>query len=180
VSSEPCSTPRETALRTPYTTLGREHADAAIDSLSHLDPATSLLVIPCSATKTCGGTAQRGLGLCDVLPKAQADRLRKARQAVHDRAGIDESHLMPAWQRYSGTFFAAASGDLGHAIANGANIAILSGGYGAVLATEPIGMYDARFKLTWWPGDVVGDSIAEYARVRGLGTIIAFLAASTD
>ena len=81
---------------------------------------------------------------------------------------------MPAWQRYSGTFFGAASPDLGAAVANDANIVILSGGYGAVLATEPIGTYEARFKVSWWPDNIVADAIAAYALARGLRTITAF------
>jgi hypothetical protein len=87
---------------------------------------------------------------------------------------------MPAWQRYAGTFFSVAAADLGLAVATSMNVVILSGGYGAVLATEPIGMYDARFKLSWWPSNVVGDSIGAYALARGLNTLVAFLAASTD
>jgi hypothetical protein len=33
----------------------------------------------------------------------------------------------------------------------GAHVIILSGGYGAVLASEPIGFYDAPLKPAWWP-----------------------------
>lgn len=87
---------------------------------------------------------------------------------------------MPAWRRYSGSLYASAGAEIGRALGAGIHVAILSGAYGAVLAGEPIGQYDCRFQIRWWPNAVVGHCLASYAQVQGLSSVVAFLAATTD
>ena len=151
-----------------------------VEEVARLDPMATLIVIPCSGSKRSGGTSQSAPGLCDALDAEEERQLRDARRRVGARAGVEERQLLPAWQRYAGTLYQAASSDLGRAVSGGGHVAILSGGYGAVLADEPIGQYDARFRLSWWPDQVVGRALGALARARGLSSMVAFLAASTE
>ena len=46
----------------------------------------------------------------------------------------------------------------------GAHIIILSGGYGAALAGELIGMYDAPLNPAWWANRILERSLIAYAQ----------------
>ncbi len=156
-------------------------SSSQLSDIAQLDPAKTLLVIPCSGSKTCGGNTTDGAaGLCDVLAPAEAGALNAARERVRTRAGVDERQRMPARLRYTGSFYEIAPRDLSHALAGGAHAVILSGGYGALLPDEPIGHYDAAFRISWWPEAVVARSVAAYAQQQQLTSIVAFLAKSTD
>ena len=108
---------------------------------------TTLLVIPCSNAKARNDTAtERGASLIDALAPPLATELRETRKNVAQRISIDESTLMPAWRRYDGALYRSSQGALGELLQQGTHIIILSGGYGAVLAEEPIGLYDTVLK----------------------------------
>ncbi len=62
----------------------------------------------------------------------------------------------------------------------GAHVIILSGGYGAVLATEPIGRYDARLERSCWPDRVIERVLANYAERQSLRFVRAFASRTTD
>jgi hypothetical protein len=157
---------------------------SGLSDIAQLDPARTLLVIPCSGSKTRGGntsgSTSESAGLCDVVPPAEGRALRAARERVRTRAGVDERQRMPARLRYTGSFYVTAARDLSRALAGGAHVVILSGGYGALLPDEPIGYYDAAFRISWWPEAVVARGVAAYAKQQQLASVVAFLAKSTD
>jgi len=145
-----------------------------------VDLATTLLVIPCSARKRGGGIpGMEGRTLLDDLPSELADGLRAARAMNAGEAGVDESLLLPAFRRYSGTFYEAAGDTIRQAIAAGWHILILSGGYGLVRADEPIGDYDAALQVRRWPGNVIQDSLTVYSRRHGLCQAVVFAGKAT-
>lgn len=57
---------------------------------------------------------------------------------------------------------------------------IISGGYGAVLGAEPIGRYDAKFRASAWPDDLIERCLAAYVSRRHISEVVAFAAATTD
>jgi hypothetical protein len=88
--------------------------------------------------------------------------------------------MVPAWRRYAGGFYSVASPVLRDATAKGAHVLILSGGYGVVLATEPIGDYDRPFHSGDWPDLLVSGCLAAYAERFELASVIAIAARSTN
>jgi hypothetical protein len=113
----------------------------------------SLFIIPCSGTKAHGEVAGPAVssGLLDLLPADMAERLTHARRRLARAAGVDESEVLPAWRRYTGTLYQTAHDALKVAVAHKQGLLIVSGGYGLVLAQDPIGWYDRRFSLRDWP-----------------------------
>ena len=94
-------------------------------------------------------------------------------------ADADERRLMPAWRRYTGTFYQHAAAALAEAAATG-NLLIVSGGYGLVRADEPIGLYNKVFKLHDWPRGLLEALLVEQARTAGMDAVVAFASTSTD
>jgi len=159
----------------------RHRATRSVVRLVPADPSATLFVIPCSGAKRSGGKAQ-GPGarrLIDSPTPALARELRAARAAISRPADLDESRLMPAWQRYRGALYEIAASGIEDALTRGLHLLIISGGYGVVLAGEPIGHYQARFRHTWWPGHVVERALAEYVRHHGLRAVRAFASLTT-
>ncbi len=135
----------------------------------------TLLVIPCSKAKVSGGAAAEcGASIIDTLPPALATELQEARRNVAQRIRIDESALMPAWRRYDGSLYRTARDALGDLLREGMHIIILSGGYGAVLADEPIGDYNAALKPSWWPNRLLPRILLAYANTHGITSVRAF------
>ena len=119
--------------------------------LRHADPQQVLLVISCSAAKARGG---RPPGPGWPEPGDWPVSLQAARARVLAGADSDASGLLPAWQRYEGTFYQHARAALADAAATG-NTVILSGGYGVAHATELIGWYDKVLRLSDWPAGLL-------------------------
>ena len=92
---------------------------------------------------------------------------------------MDERTLAPAWRRYDGHFYQAAGGALAEAVRQRLHLLILSGGYGVLLACEPIGLYDAALKTSWWPESVLEGVLAGYARHHRLKCMRAFVSRTT-
>jgi hypothetical protein len=153
------------------------------DDLEDLDPATTLLVIACSGSKVqdspAGLSPAFGPSILESIPEDAANQLRAARADVRRHVTFDEHTLIPALNRYSGSFYQAGRPELARALDRGLHALIISGGYGVLAAREPIGWYDAAFNPSWWPGNVVADCLSAYATRYGLTSIVAFLAAST-
>ena len=148
--------------------------------VSASDPAKTLFVIPCSGAKQAfASRVQQGPSILDELPSNLAQRLAHARNAVADRARIDETTMVPAWQRYGGTLYQVAGPILGKMVDDGRHVLILSGGYGIVLASEPIGDYDARFQPSWWPRGVIQEALSAYALRHRLKHVRAIVSATT-
>ena len=101
-----------------------------------------------------------------------------ARARNRSRAAIDESVTIPAWRRYRGTLYESAGRALADAVGDW-HILILSGGYGLVLAREPIGWYEAILKPSWWPGRILDRALVAYAQRNGLTRVRAFVASSS-
>lgn len=148
--------------------------------VSASDPAKTLFIIPCSsAKKAFAGRVEKGPSILDEFPSHLAERLANARSSNADYAQIDEASIVPAWQRYRGTLYEVAGPTLGKMVDGGRHVLILSGGYGVVLANEPIGNYDARFKASLWPRGVIEDALSAYALRHRLKHVRAIVSATT-
>ncbi len=146
-------------------------------------PESALIILPCSGRKQpWPGRRERGVSILDLLPASLADRLLAARRAIAPQARLDESTLVPAWQRYSGTLYQAASPALTEVFAARPDLSviIISGGYGLVLATEPIGCYEAVFRHRSWPRGLLEEIIVASCERLKTETVLAFLSGSTD
>ncbi len=109
----------------------------SLRSLTDMDLANALIVIPCSAAKQRGGTSvAKGACMVDWLPPRLAQELLAARQANALSIRLDESQQMPAVKRYVGHSYKTAGGALQSIQQAGARLAIMTGGYGVVLAGE--------------------------------------------
>ena len=134
--------------------------------------------MPCTRKKTApSGCVASGPRTASCLPSALAERLNRARAANRERARINEQTLVPAWQRYDGSFYQSARDALARAVEKQLHLLILSGGYGVLLASEPIGSYNAPLNRCWWPEDVLEDVLAGYARHHRLKRLRAFIPA---
>ena len=144
------------------------------------DLASTLFVLPCSGSKNpFPGQREGGERILESLPAHLAAELLAARASVRVRAQVDESTLVPAWKRYSGTLYQSAGRALREAVEADRKIVILSGGYGVVLATEPIGYYEAVFKPSWWPRGLLERVLCAYATREGVTSVRALASAPT-
>jgi hypothetical protein len=130
-----------------------------------LPGAETLLVLPCTKAKTPGGTpGLPGVGALDVVPAPEAEELRAARAAVRPSANVDEARLLPAVERYApGLLYQGAGRAIADAMERGVYVAIVTGGYGVVLGSEPIGDYEALLDESDWPGQIIGRTLAALA-----------------
>lgn len=171
--------------------MQNSRAEAAVDwladryirveeqSLKPADLAKMLLIIPCSGAKRDFVNAgEAGVAITQRLPVELASELLEARKYAKERTQIDETTLIPAWQRYNGALYEAGRDALGDLIAAGSHVVILSGGYGVVLAKEPIGMYKAVLNLSWWPGSLLERVLITYGRRHGLTSLRTFSSAT--
>ena len=156
------------------------HADTT--EMPRLSISTTLFVLPCSGSKRRGGrrTSARGTSVLHSLPCGLAAELRTRRSENAPRAKLDESVLLPAAERYTGTLYRAAGEALDVLADTGAGLLIISGGYGVVCPAEPIGWYDQEFRNAMWPNGVVARCLAAYADATGATAVIALLSASTQ
>ena len=149
----------------------------AVDLVS--DPSSTLFIIPCSSAKKSPQEAPgAGPSLLDALSPALAQRLKHARDATRSRAHVNETTLAPAWQRYDGTLYRTAAQALADIQDCRLDMLIVSGGYGLVLAAEPIGIYDAIFHLSSWPRGLLEDVLIDYAQRRKMSSVRAITSAT--
>ncbi len=155
--------------------------DPAREITLEITPET-LLILPCSGKKLpLYGERDMGPRIIDYLPDDLASKLKNARRSVHrNYANIDEQTLGSAWRRYDGHLYKAAREELKNALDNEMHILILSGGYGVVLADEPIGIYQARLTLAWWPKGLLEEVIASYILRHKLKRVIAVVSSTTS
>lgn len=141
----------------------------------------TLILIPCSGSKSSGGTSARGCApLTDDLPQSLAERLVSARGAVLSKAEFDDRELMPALQRYQGMLYSSAGQALQGGVDAGLHVLIISGGYGAIKAAEPIGYYSTRLVLSAWPRGLLEEVLLSYVRRHKLTRVRAFVSTTTD
>ena len=174
---------RGLAARAGSGKLSHERAGPAdADEMPRLSASTTLFVLPCSGSKRRGGrrTAARGTSVLRSLPRGLAAELRTRRSENALRAKLDESALLPAAERYIGTLYQAAGDALDVLAGSGADLLIISGGYGVVRPSEPIGWYDQEFRNAMWPNGVVARCLAAYADATGATAVIGVLSATTQ
>ena len=150
--------------------------------MSRLSISTTLFVLPCSGAKRRGGrrTAARGTSVLHSLPRGLAAELKTRRSENAPQAKLDESALLPAAERYTGTLYQAAGDALDVLAREGAGLLMISGGYGVVRPAEPIGWYEQEFRNAMWPNGVVARCLAAYADATGATAVIALLSATTQ
>jgi hypothetical protein len=117
--------------------------------------------------------------ITDGLPPDLSKELVDARARIRSAAKVNETRLMPAWQRYTGSLYQTGGHALENLIRGDCHVLILSGGYGVVLATEFIGYYEAVLNLKWWPNRLLERVIEAYARTNHLRSARAFASRTT-
>ena len=158
---------------------GRSGASAPGD-LPGLELEGTLIVVPCSGRKRRGGTEDaEGTSVVDWLPEELAKELLESRQRNAPSSRLDESLTMPAVERYRGMLYEAAAGALDRIQEAGAEVAIVSGGYGVVLGGEPIGWYAQQFAERMWPRGLVARCLGAYAESIEATTVVGLLAGTT-
>lgn len=140
----------------------------------------TLLLIPCSAAKRYGSKPNDAVSILSTLNPACAAALSNARAALREKANVDEKTLMPAHLRYSGELYQHASASIGRAVVAGLRVLIISGGYGLLLADEPIGIYQKPLVLGDWPTGLLEECILDYARHEGVCSVIAIVSGTTN
>ena len=150
--------------------------------LPEIDLRSTLIVIPCSGRKREGGVKGRlgGVSVIDLLPENLSDELKAVRDRNAPACQVNESSRMPAVERYSGTLYEAAGTTLAQLSGSVGGVAIISGGYGVVLASEQIGWYDQRFRQAMWPDNLVARCLSAYAEAIGATTVVGLFGATTS
>ena len=131
------------------------------------------MVITCSGSKQPGGQAP-----CGEDDNQWAPQLREARARVLASSDLDMTRVLPAWRRYTGTFYQHAKPALADAVNRG-HVLIISGGYGILRAEELIGWYDRQLNLADWSRGVLEPALIGEAHRRGLDTVVALASATT-
>lgn len=172
----------------PSTTTRRQPSKPSVQDRSSVpetpelaptELSSTLIILPCSGSKArFTGQRVQAPGILDRLPSDLAAELEAARRAVRERASVDEGSMVPAWQRYTGNLYRAAGPSIEEAVQR-CPVLILSGGYGVVEATEPIGYYEAVFKPGWWPRGLLERVLAAYSESVGATSVRAFASTST-
>jgi hypothetical protein len=140
----------------------------------------TLVIIPCSGRKASGSRQGKAdETFLDALPQELAIRLMAARRAVAATAGLDETTLMPAWLRNTGTLYQSAFDANGTAGPPFHHLLILSGAYGVVRATDPIGTYNLTMKESLWLRGLLPEAIEAYARRYELRRAVALVSETT-
>jgi hypothetical protein len=141
----------------------------------------TLIAICCSKSKGSAPTpALTSHSITDHLPELLALRFRQARADIARKVGLDESTRLPACRRYTGSLYKAAGETTERAICKGFNVVILSGAYGILLADEPIGLYDWKFRRVDWPNGLLEEVVLTFVKRKELRSVRAFASASSD
>jgi hypothetical protein len=143
------------------------------EALRGIHPERCVLIITCSGSKRPGGQAPSG-----KHDNQWAPQLQEARARVLASSGLDMTRVLPAWRRYSGTFYEHANAALADAVKRG-HVLIVSGGYGILRAEELIGWYDRQLNLADWPRRVLESALISETHRLGLDTVVAFASATT-
>jgi hypothetical protein len=163
----------------PETSSPRSVASAAHkylsprEALRNVDPQRAMLVVTCSTHKRLGGKPP-GPDRETPWPR----ELRDARACVRAASKLDATGVMPAWHRYTGTFYQHALPALEDAVERG-RVLIISGGYGILRADELIGWYDRQLDLADWPRGVLESALISETHRRGADTVVAFAPGTT-
>lgn len=140
----------------------------------------TLLVLPCSGSKSKPRVSKAGASILGDLSVETARRLVAAREALSTRTQLNESVLVPALERYRGFLYQEAGTQLSDAVNRGLHVLIISGGYGVLRATEPIGDYNEVFHLAWWPPNLIQTCLIEYCARHSLTAVRALVSVNGD
>lgn len=161
----------------------RSGPDDGVSSVS-INLEDTLFVIPCSGRKCDvwerSEEAHGQDSVIDWLPDNLASELVQARRGNALKSQLDESRTVPANRRYTGMLYESANGVFERLEEVGAQVAIVSGGYGVVLGSEPIGWYKAQFDERDWPNGLVSRCLAAYAESIGATSVVGLFAETTD
>ena len=174
---------RGRAPRAVSETHSHERASpAGAADVPRLPISNTLFILPCSGAKRRGGRRMdsRRTSVLHSLPRSLAAELRTHRAANAPQAKLDESVLLPAAERYTGTLYQAAGDALDVLARAGAGILIISGGYGVVRPSEAIGWYDQEFRNSMWPNGVVARCLATYADAANAKAVVGLLSGTTQ
>ena len=111
----------------------------------------------------------------DSLPRCLAAELSTRRVENAPEAKVDESALLPAAKRYTGNLYQEAGDAFRLLTGAGADILIISGGYGVVFPFEPIGWYDQEYRNSTWPNGLVARCLGAFADAIGATTVVGLL-----
>lgn len=141
----------------------------------------TLVIIPCCKAKQDRfGYCDGGPSITDSLPIDLVQELQGARRAAAPKAQVDEKTLVPAYQRYDGALYQYSGREaIGKLLQAGARVVVLSGGYGLILAAEPIGMYEGALKPAWWPQKILQRCLVAYAKRHKIEFVRAFASATS-
>lgn len=159
------------ALTDPFAS-GIRGSRSPAEALRDFDPKRCMLIVTCSASKRFGGQVPGGEDANQWAPE-----LREARTRVLSSSKLDVTRVLPAWRRYTGTFYRHASPALADAVTHG-HVLIISGGYGILRAEQLIGCYDRQLNLADWPRGVLESALIGEVRRRGLDAVVAFASAT--
>ena len=151
------------------------------DGIPQLKLSETLFVVPCCKTKTCDVNTSRsdGISVLDSLPTPLANELRYQRTKNASKAQLKESSLLPAYRRYTGNLYKAAGNAFDTLMSAGAEVLIISGGYGIVHAREPIGWYNRKFSSADWPNRLVSKCLAACAHAMNVNNVVGVFSATT-
>ena len=152
------------------------------DEIPPLSIPRTLFVLPCSGAKEEGGRRAAGHqpSILDSLPRRLAGELATKRADNRRAAKVNDVALLPAAARYSGTLYREASHAIDGLDAAGAHALIISGGYGVVLPTEPIGWYNQEYRNAMWPDALVPRCLSAYAEATSASSVVGLLSATTQ
>ena len=144
-------------------------------------PRSALILMPCSGEKDVGGRpgSEGGPSITELLSPGIASQLLAARSPVLRLAGHDAGALLPAVDRYQGHLYRAARPGLAKAIADGVDLAIISGGYGLLLPLEAIGHYNREFRRSDWPRGLLESALVNLAWHLGHDQVVALCSRTT-
>ena len=143
----------------------------------------TLLFLPCSATKNSPLHAvfpAPGRALLTVLSRS-AEALREGRQELADCVDW-QSPEFAALDYYDGALYQVPGlrAAVGAAMrSGGVDVVILSGGYGAVYADEPIHRYEEKMDFAYWKIRGLPAVLEECIELSGARTVYGFLARTT-
>ena len=151
-----------------------------VAELPRLEFSETLFVLACSGRKAAGAFNGDVVSVLDSLPCRLAAELKDQRVTNVSAARVDESSLLPAVERYAGSLYEVGGAAIQALMQLGADALIISGGYGIVLAREPIGMYRQVFHAAMWPNRLVQRCLSAYAAEVDAKTVVGVLSATTS
>lgn len=153
----------------------------ATTPIADLEHSKTLFVLPCSKRKDKGGCLSNdNISILDYLPDKLVTELRCRRSENAQEAHVDEAKLLSASKRYTGYLYQAAGTAFDDLAVSKAHMLIISGGYGVVLAHEPIGWYNMKFQRSRWQNGLIKRCLAAYAKTTRVESVVGIFSPSGE